>query len=374
MKYSPLFSCIFFLLTAGAYAAETSVVEIIETKIISQQPWYYHGWPTVVRCANGDLRVVYSGGRDFHICPFGRLEMMTSRDDGANWTMPRVLLDSATDDRDAGIVETSEGTLLVTSFNSIAYQLHLNNPERLLQKTFGDGTLEVLKRWHLMDAATSQAQKQTDTGHWMLRSTDGGVSWSKRYRVPGYSPHGPINLIDGRLFYATSNGNHAAAHISEDDGQTWQEISKIDLRPGEMHAVQASNGDIVVQVRDKIVSATGSEQNTSQIVSADGGKSWSEKQKVADGYPSHLLRLHDGTLLMTYGWREEPYGVRGKYSQNHGTSWSDEFLIASDSASWDLGYPSSVQLQNGELLTVWYETPKDSHKAVLRQSRWRLNL
>jgi len=83
-----------------------AVVTIIDTSVISQQPSFYHGWPTVARCANGDLRVVYSGGRDYHICPFGRLEMIVSQDDGTTWTLPRVLEDSIIDDRDAGIMET----------------------------------------------------------------------------------------------------------------------------------------------------------------------------------------------------------------------------------------------------------------------------
>ena len=114
-------------------------------------------------------------------------------------------------------------------------------------------------------------------------------------------------------------------------------------------------------------------QNTSQIVSTDGGKTWSEKEKVADGFPSHLLRLRDGTLLMTYGWRREPFGIRGRLSRDHGKSWSEEFILTDDAANWDLGYPSSVELADGTLLTVWYEAPKDSHKAVLRQARWKLN-
>ena len=39
----------------------------------------------------------------------------------------------------------------------------------------------------------------------------------------------------------------------------------------------------------------------------------------------------------------------------------------------DLGYPSTVQLADGTLLTVWYELLKGSDKAVLRQARWSLS-
>jgi len=358
------------LLLLAHGVADAQAVKVLETKVISQLPQFYHGWPTLAQRANGGLVLVYSGGREFHVCPFGRMEMLTSSDEGKTWTLPRVLADSALDDRDSGIVETSKGTLLATMFNSFAYQVHMNKPERLLTPTFGDETPAMLKRWHIMDAATTQEQKQAETGFWMLRSTDGGLNWSPRYRVPGYSPHGPVSLLDGRLFYATSNGKKAMALVSADDGLTWQVLSDMPVRAGELHAVQAMDGTLIVQVRDKIVSPEAREQNTSQIRSTDGGKTWSEKEKVADGFPSHLLRLRDGALLMTYSWRKAPYGIRGKLSSDHGKSWSPEFIVTDDAADWDLGYPSSVELADGTLLTVWYETPKASHKAVLRQAHW----
>ncbi|MFM2167387.1 MAG: hypothetical protein RIS79_1758, partial [Verrucomicrobiota bacterium] len=102
--------------------AEAPKATILETKIISPQLDLYHGWPTVARRANGELWVSWSGGRESHVCPFGQVCAMTSRDEGKSWTFPRVLLDSATDDRDSGVLETAKGTLLVTTFTSLAYE------------------------------------------------------------------------------------------------------------------------------------------------------------------------------------------------------------------------------------------------------------
>jgi hypothetical protein len=53
---------------------------------------FYHGWPTVVRRRSGELLLVYSGGREAHVCPFGRVELMNSRDQGTTWSWPRTLL------------------------------------------------------------------------------------------------------------------------------------------------------------------------------------------------------------------------------------------------------------------------------------------
>ncbi|MFM9063541.1 MAG: hypothetical protein ACKOOI_10990 [Pirellula sp.] len=48
--------------------------EILETKVISWKPPLYHGWPTLARRSNGELLLAFSGGREKHVCPFGRLE------------------------------------------------------------------------------------------------------------------------------------------------------------------------------------------------------------------------------------------------------------------------------------------------------------
>ena len=46
--------------------------------------------------------------------------------------------------------------------------------------------------------------------------------------------------------------------------------------------------------------------------------------------------------------------------------------VAADGIGGDLGYPSTVELGDGELRTVWYERMADSPKAVLRQASWSL--
>ena len=47
-------------------------------------------------------------------------------------------------------------------------------------------------------------------------------------------------------------------------------------------------------------------------------------------------------------------------------------VISGDGKGGDLGYPSTVELADGSLLTVWYETMAEPKLAVLRQARWRL--
>src|SRR5262249_32624290 len=103
-----------------AHAASRARVDSVA--IISRQPEFYHGWPTLAQRKNGQLLVACSGGREAHVCPFGRVELIRSSDGGRTWSWPEVIMDTAIDDRDAGVFETPAGSLLVTTFTSLAYQ------------------------------------------------------------------------------------------------------------------------------------------------------------------------------------------------------------------------------------------------------------
>lgn len=350
---------------------------VIETRVISQQPQYYHGWPTITRRANGDLWVVWSGGRERHVCPFGQLCAMVSHDNGDSWTWPRVLLDSATDDRDAGIVETSHGTLLATTFTSLAYESTLSKVER--DKSW---PADRLTRWTAARDRLSESERQSELGEWLLRSTDGGRSWSERIPSIVNSPHGPVVLSNGRLLYAgkqlwTDAGTIGVAE-SHDDGLTWQSLAEIPVRPGdnvkrdyhELHLVEAADGTLITHIR---MEGAANENETLQSESRDGGYSWSEPHAIGVwGLPSHLLRLNDGRLLMSYGHRRKPFGNQARLSDNNGASWSEPVTISDDGIGGDLGYPSTVQLPDGSLISVWYEVQGDSPFAVLRQAHWTI--
>ncbi|MBI4623690.1 MAG: exo-alpha-sialidase [Verrucomicrobia bacterium] len=378
-------------LTAAAFAAPwiARAAErkgsVLETKVISQQPEFYHGWPTVARRRNGELWVTWSGGRESHVCPFGQVQAMTSRDDAATWTWPRVLLDSATDDRDSGVIETAKGTLIVTTFTSLAYEEHLKkasvfavpSPKGWVSQGMPP---EQLAKWQAAHARLSDAERKAELGHWGIRSTDGGLAWSTRIATVVNSPHGPIQLKDGRLLYAGkklwAKERKIGVAESKDDGLTWQWLAEIPTRKGdkgssyhELHAVEAADGTLIAQIRNH------NEANsrwTLQSESSDRGRTWSEPHPICYGFPSHLLRLHDGRLLMSYGYRRPPFGNRARTSSDNGKTWGEEIIVSADGLNGDLGYPSTVELADGTLLTVWYEGMKAPKLAVLRQAKWRL--
>lgn len=378
-------------------------------KVISQQPRFYHGWPTVTRRGNGEVVVVCSGGRESHICPFGWLEMMRSSDEGLTWTYPTVVLDLPIDVRDAGLVETAQGTLLATTFTSTAYENRLAAAEKRMRGDPLAWSRERLDRWQAAHRRISAAERELVLGHWMVRSTDGGVTWSAAYRCPVDSPHGPIVLSNGQLLYPGKilfgRSEAAIGRIgiceSTDDGRTWHWLAEIPTRPGdtfheyhELHATETGDGRIIVHIRNH---NQANERETLQSESCDGGKTWSVPRPIGVwGFPSHLLRLRDGRLLMSYGHRRRPLGVQARVSHDHGRTWSKAILLYDEATSTDLGYPATVQLNDGSLLTVWYELmggfaggiehyakhgrdeawfkmTENVPPAVLRQARWSLD-
>ncbi len=346
--------------------------EILETKVVSPQANYYHGWPTLIRRKSGELVLVWSGRREAHVCPFGTVEMMTSRDEGESWTFPRTVHDGPIDDRDAGALETAKGSLIVTTFSSLAYE-----------RSMGEGAAKAddadWRAAHLRIA--DDAVRKSELGCWAFRSTDGGLSFSARIDTVVNSPHGPCQLDDGRLLYLGkelwTEEKRIGAAVSEDDGLTWRWLSEIPARPDdraldyhELHAVQCASGRIVAQIRNH---NKNNQRETLQCESEDGGITWSEPRPIGVwGLPTHLLRLRDDRLLMSYGYRRKPFGNQVRLSEDEGRTWSEPIEVSGDGIGGDLGYPSTVELEDGSFLTAWYEKMSDSPLAQLRQARWRI--
>lgn len=352
-------------------AAAVPSINILETKRISPQENYYHGWSTLTRLQNGDLALVWSGRRELHVCPFGSVEMMRSRDGGGSWDFPRTVHDSLIDDRDAGILETSRGTLLVTSFTSLAYIDH----------SYTRGKWEGNPRWEAAHRRLTDETREEELGCWVYRSTDGGRTFSNRIDTIVNSPHGPCQLSDGRLLYCGKQlwkkEKRIGVSVSEDDGLTWKWLAEIPTREGdefagyhELHAIECDDGTIIAQIRNHNKANAG---ETLQTKSTDGGKTWSTPREIGVwGLPSHLLRLKDDRLLMSYGYRRKPYGNQVRISEDRGGTWSAPISISTDGAGGDLGYPTTVELDDGSFVTVWYEKPADSPLAQLRQAKWKL--
>lgn len=361
--------------------------EILSTSIVSRHP-SYHGWGTVARCRDGTLVMGTSASRQAHVCPYGRIHLLRSTDEGATWSDPQIITDGPLDDRDTGVLETSKGTLLVAYFTSVAWMWYLyrheSGGEWLSPETAEDHRA-------MRDRVNRELRVRDHLGDWIIRSTDGGKSWSKAIPSVVSSPHGPIELSDGTLMYAgkltvssrqwVRGSSHEEGPIgvavSRDDGQSWELLATVPCAEGhrdpgyhEPHMVECADGTLVLQIRNH--HSPGAKELW-QSESTDGGKTWSVPQSTGIvGEPPHFLRLSDDRLLLTYGYRFEPYGNHARISSDNGRTWSDPLVLSDDGVTTDLGYPSTVELRPGEFLTMWYEKLADNPLAVIRQARWNL--
>jgi sialidase-1 len=342
----------------------------------------YFGWPTVARLEDGMLIVASSGLRVNHVCPWGKTVINLSRDDGRTWSAPRVIQDSPIDDRDAGVISLGGKMLLVTWFTSdtrpYANEPWIPEEERREWHTVTDAwTDEVIAKW---------------LGSWVLLSDDGGKSWGKPLRAPVSTPHGPIRLRDGSLLYLgkdsreMSEGKILAAR-SKDGGQSWEALSGVPLFPGttyanyhEPHVAELPDGRLVGMIRlesagpEADVSKAGLVQfSLMQTESTDGGYTWSDPvPRGFHGSPPHLMVHSDGTLICTYGYRLPGFGQRVMLSRDGGRTWDSDWIVRDDGPDGDLGYPSTVELGDGSLFSVYYQKYAPGEKCSLLWSRWRL--
>lgn len=109
------------------------------------------------------------------------------------------------------------------------------------------------------------------------------------------------------------------------------------------------------------------------FVSPDEGQSWymlDEPRIENAGNPASLTRLSDGRIAMVYGWRNPPYGIRARLSSDHGQTWGAEWILRDDGASWDLGYPRTVERDDGHLVTVYYFNDEQQKERYISATIW----
>ena len=376
----------------GLASRESGRAEIAWTKLVCREEGRYIGWPTVCRLRNGDLLAVFSGDRDRHVCPYGKVQLVRSRDGGETWLAPKTIANGPLDDRDAGIVQLPNGEVVVTWFTSIAYMLPWEakrHPE--YARHHGKIPEEVVRN---------------GLGYYMIRSADNGETWSEPLRLSNcdQSPHGPIVLKDGSLMQIgrrsrgggdykglQPNGDVSVISVSRstDGGRTWSYVCpELPAAPGENvkpnmlwepHLAELPDGRLVGMIRcheqDDSLCRPGHGYLRVSF-SDDGGRTWTPMAKTPMlGLPPHLLPLPDGRLVCVYGRRlKDPgFGEFAMVSSDGGRTWDSAHEITLEpSFGDDLGYPASVLLPDGWILTVFYQQARPGEKTCLMATKWRL--
>ncbi len=205
-------------------------------------------------------------------------------------------------------------------------------------------------------------------------SRDRGHNWEGPYRMPSFGfawvqvkpdyivrPDGVVLLFVTVGIAGPARGSRfVAVYASPDKGLTWNYLAPILADSVDAHYVNRYYASPVLLDDGRILAALRCQIDARNawpevFESCDGGRSWHFLSRPSDwGGPTELTLLDDGRLLAVYGYRVVPYGIRARVSDDDGRSWGPELILRDDAGSWDLGYPRTVKLGAGKVMSAYY--------------------
>ncbi len=365
----PAFTFLIASLLAVSAAGEdqkTPGVRKIKDIIIYEDPLFYSSFPSVIRRPDGEYIVAFRRAPDrkifgeqgtSHVDPNSYLVMVHSSD-GEAWSNEPELIYAHPfgGSQDPCLLQLSDGTLLCTSYGWAFVR--------------EDGIPSLKKPY-------AEAGGAIFLGGYILKSEDGGKKWLGPYypphipqeinfsptgeRLPAFNRGGLYEAADGRILWIVAAGiaeNRSSVHllISSDKGKTWKyscpvaEDEKITFN--ETSVYETPGGDIVAFIR------TADFNDQACIArSTDGGKSFGKWQSMGfQGHPLNALRLPDGRVLLTYGYRHKPYGIRARILNAECSDFatSSEIILREDAGNSDVGYTWPVMMGKTRILVTYY--------------------
>ncbi|NDV83280.1 family 78 glycoside hydrolase catalytic domain [Bacteroides sp. 51] len=216
------------------------------------------------------------------------------------------------------------------------------------------------------------------TGH-LIRSKDGGKTWSKSEQLPdGFL--GPVKnkpeYINGRLICPSSTEGEGGwkihFEISDDRGKTWRKVGPISAEEGgesprtdiptdhKIYVIQPS----ILKHKDGRLQVLGRTRNgyLATSWSSDNGDTWSKVTLTNvpnNNSGTDAVTLQDGRHLLVYNnFRTLPGTPKGPRTplnvalSDDGVNWK-EVLVLEDSPISQYSYPSVIQGKDGTIHVVY---------------------
>jgi BNR repeat-like domain/Domain of unknown function (DUF2341)/Putative peptidoglycan binding domain len=291
----------------------------------------YNAWPTAEKLQNGNIIVAFNSDTT-HLSYDGSIKLLTSTDNGATWaTSTAVSSSPGIRFGLGGMIQLSNGTIIL----SLA-ETSVDNPNGAIYTT---------------------------------KSNDNGQTWSAPVQISNtfftswIYPYGkPIQLSGGTLLmpvYGQNTGqstSRSALLQSTDGGSTWTLKGTVAYDGlnnfSETSVVALNSNNLLALVRDD------TNNHTYRVTSSDGGSTWGSPTLSFTGVSPDVKMLSDGRILACVANRTSSLGVQCYLSTDNGLNWgfSKTIIDQTGKTSTDFGYPSSVQLANGNILTFYYYT------------------
>jgi hypothetical protein len=340
----------------------------------------YTTFPDVKKLPDGRLLCVFRDAsfpeRVRHIEADARIVGCLSTDHGRSWSKPKAIYDDPHCQNDPSFTILGDGRLLMNFFNWV-------------------GRSEEYVEKHKPPFA-----RRVDRGEWGAFAEPGGVHlmWGTSKPLAWSGSAMKIAAEEGSL-YATSSSvlqtrkgtlllpiygrsvarmlDQAYVMRSTDGGGNWGSPIEIAVDPAgkvpmqEPALAQAKSGAIVAMLR------TGRSGDFLYMTrSMNDGLTWATPEKTQlVGHPADLQLLPNGDLLVVYGYRHKPMGVRACVSHDDGTNWdiSREIVLVDTGDHADLGYPSACLTDDRRLLVVYYINEKGSRDRWIECQRIELS-
>ena len=250
--------------------------------------------------------------------------------------------------------------------------------------------------WALLDDKVAETKQNVMRhgpfvflGGYLVRSPDGGRHWEPPIvppatrgeltldafgkPVPAYNRGAMCEGKDGRLYWvvaantvATPRKSETHLLISQDQGLHWTyacpvaQDSKVTFNESSLY--ETPKGTLVAFMR-----TANFDDHTTLARSFDRGQSFQPWEDAGfQGHPHYALRLPDQRVLLIYGYRHQPFGIRARVLNAECTdaSTAPEIVLRDDGGNGDLGYPWATLLSKKRALVVYYFNQKDGPRHI----------
>lgn len=344
-------------------------VKKLQDVVIYRDSMFHAAFPSVMKGRKGELivafrrapdRKIFGEKKTGHVDPNSYLVKVTSKD-GLLWTKEPQLIYAHPfgGSQDPCLLQLHDRSILCTS-----YGWAFVRPEEIL---------------NTKKPVFQAAEGVIFLGGYILRSFDGGKSWQGPFYPPHIEPEINYNAYgkplpaynrgalyegkDGRIFWAVAaSDSHSpkktSVHllISDDKAKTWKYSAPIasDEKASfnETSIYETPKGDLVAFLR-----TAGLTDQACIARSTDEGKTFGAWERMGfQGHPLHALRLPDKRVLLTYGYRHKPFGIRARILNEECTDYATapEIIIRDDGGTTDIGYPWGVRLDKRRVLVAYY--------------------
>ncbi len=324
-------------------------------------------FPVVVKTGANSLAAVFRTGGT-HVAITGTVAVSTSQDGGKSWSDPVEVQPRWDDARNPAFGINSKGELVVAYWRARLHAYREDPQDRGF-------------RW---DFPKDDERLKAVPALYYCRSADGGRTWSEPESylsrlLTFASPYGRIiPAPDGTLLMPVYGGarepipNVRDISIllrSRDDGKTWGDETLVAAGFNETSYAFLADGTLLAAARHDTWN------HVAILRSNDAGRTWSAPVRVTRDaeHPADLTVLQSGGVLLTFGRRWRPMGCGALFSDDGGRTWNTEreVLLAGDAnCDPDCGYPSTVQLDDGHIVTLLYYASGSDMSGPLRHPDW----